>query len=85
MLLYHVLPPMSSQFGNLTSYSVHCNSKNHLGDGVKNALSSFFIDVEVVHMNDSPSEAAVTSAAIELLFEIAKAVANMEIEEEEDA
>lgn len=36
-------------------------------------------------MNDSPSEAAVTSAAIELLFEIAKAVANMEIEEEEDA
>ena len=36
-------------------------------------------------MNESPSDAAVTSTAIELLFEIAKAVANMEIEEEENA
>ena len=36
-------------------------------------------------MNESRSDVAVTSAEIELLFEIAKAIADMEIEEEEYA
>lgn len=36
-------------------------------------------------MNESSTDAAVSSAAIELLFEIAKAVATMDFEEDDDA